>query len=877
MDYTQISIIKRDGKTEPFSLDKIVRAITKAFRAGGITDEGQAVEQIASDVAAAITKAEISVEEIQDMVEERLMKRNPSIAKRYIIYREWRNVERDRRSSIKSVMDGIVTVEKNDINLSNANMSSHTPAGQMMTFASEITKDYALKYLVGVRHGRAHRDGDIHIHDLDYYPTKTTTCIQYDLGDIYERGFSTKNGSVRTPQSIQSYATLATIVFQTNQNEQHGGQSIPAFDHFMAPGVLKTFRRHLTDMTLFLCGVRGGVTLERAELKALVAEHVPTIEPCETAVGRLFAALRQSGVEVADEDIRRIWRQAYDTTRRETHQAMEGFIHNLNTMHSRGGNQVVFSSVNYGTDFSPEGRMVIRELLSATIEGLGHGEVPVFPIQIFKVKEGVSWSEEDYAAAVKDFDKALAGEIKFKTPNFDLLIEACRTTSVALFPNFMFLDAPFNRHEKWRIDDPDRFRYEVATMGCRTRVFENLHGEKSSWGRGNLSFTSMNLPRLAIEAMREAGDMIPDGNKHAIRKEAREIFLESVRKTATMMAEQLYERYCFQRTALARQFPFMMSNDVWKGGGRLQPNDEVGDVLKHGTLGIGFIGGHNAMVAIYGEGHATSKEAWQTLYDAVTVMNRVVEEYKAKYGLNYSVLATPAEGLSGRFTRMDRKRYGEIPGVTDRDYYVNSFHVDVREPVSIVEKIRLEAPFHAITRGGHITYVELDGEAYFEVEHDARRPFVVVTGQVVSTVLGTTFNVHAYSEDENYQITLATGSLLVDGGPESRSVRLRPGEQGFFERTSGLLSLRRVNVEQVLSWQEDRLYFRAEPLASIARSLERQFNVDITIPDERLCRICFTGEFVDGENIHEIMRIISADSRILCRSRKNHFELYRNR
>ena len=711
MDYTQISIIKRDGKTEPFSLDKIVRAITKAFRAGGITDEGQAVEQIASDVAAAITKAEISVEEIQDMVEERLMKRNPSIAKRYIIYREWRNVERDRRSSIKSVMDGIVTVEKNDINLSNANMSSHTPAGQMMTFASEITKDYALKYLVGVRHGRAHRDGDIHIHDLDYYPTKTTTCIQYDLGDIYERGFSTKNGSVRTPQSIQSYATLATIVFQTNQNEQHGGQSIPAFDHFMAPGVLKTFRRHLTDMTLFLCGVRGGVTLERAELKALVAEHVPTIEPCETAVGRLFAALRQSGVEGADEDIRRIWRQAYDTTRRETHQAMEGFIHNLNTMHSRGGNQVVFSSVNYGTDFSPEGRMVIRELLSATIEGLGHGEVPVFPIQIFKVKEGVSWSEEDYAAAVKDFDKALAGEIKFKTPNFDLLIEACRTTSVALFPNFMFLDAPFNRHEKWRIDDPDRFRYEVATMGCRTRVFENLHGEKSSWGRGNLSFTSMNLPRLAIEAMREAGDMIPDGNKHAIRKEAREIFLESVRKTATMMAEQLYERYCFQRTALARQFPFMMSNDVWKGGGRLQPNDEVGDVLKHGTLGIGFIGGHNAMVAIYGEGHATSKEAWQTLYDAVTVMNRVVEEYKAKYGLNYSVLATPAEGLSGRFTRMDRKRYGEIPGVTDRDYYVNSFHVDVREPVSIVEKIRLEAPFHAITRGGHITYVELDGEA----------------------------------------------------------------------------------------------------------------------------------------------------------------------
>lgn len=711
MDYADISIIKRDGKTEPFSLDKIVRAITKAYRAGGIADEGKTIETIAADVASSITKPEISVEEIQDMVEERLMVRNPSIAKRYIIYREWRNVERDRRSQIKSVMDGIVTVEKNDINLSNANMSSHTPAGQMMTFASEITKDYALKYLVGVRHGRAHRNGDIHIHDLDYYPTKTTTCIQYDLGDLYERGFATKNGSVRTPQSIQSYATLATIVFQTNQNEQHGGQSIPAFDHFMAPGVRKSFVKHLSNALLFAARIEGFDSLPEAEMKALVRERVDSIERTDGNVSALAEALRTRGVEIGTELVEKVWAQAYADTERDTHQAMEGFIHNLNTMHSRGGNQVVFSSVNYGTDTSAEGRMVIRELLSATVEGLGHGEVPVFPIQIFKIKEGVSWSEEDYALAAKDFDKALAGELKFSAPNFDLLVEACRTTSIALFPNFMFLDAPFNRNEKWRADDPDRFRYEVATMGCRTRVFEDLYGDKTSWGRGNLSFTSMNMPRLAIEAMREASDMIPDGNKHAIRKEAREIFLELVRKTASMIAEQLYERYQFQRTALARQFPFMMSNDVWKGGGRLQPNEEVGDVLLHGTLGIGFIGGHNAMVAIYGEGHAHSKEAWQTLYDAVLTMNAVADEYKAKYKLNYSVLATPAEGLSGRFTRMDRKRYGEIPGVTDRDYYVNSFHIDVREPVSIVDKIRLEAPFHAITRGGHITYVELDGEA----------------------------------------------------------------------------------------------------------------------------------------------------------------------
>ena len=711
MQIQEVKIIKRDGKTEDFSIDKISNAIRKAYAAGGVADEGGEIARISERVASTIDSPSIGVEEIQDRVERELMLSNPYIAKKYILYRQWRNTERDKRTSMKTVMDGIVAIEKNDINLGNANMSSHTPAGQMMTFASEVTKDYALKYLVGVKYARAHRDGDIHIHDLDYYPTKTTTCIQYDLEDIFGRGFHTKNGSIRTPQSIQSYATLATIVFQTNQNEQHGGQSIPALDFFLAPGVRKSFVKHVCDGVAFCRALAGAELPDAEKVKKAAFSALDSIEPKKAALKKLSAALSKLGAKMTEKELSACVSQALENTRKDTRQAMEGFVHNLNTMHSRGGNQVVFSSVNYGTDFSPEGRMVIRELLSATIEGLGHGEVPVFPIQIFKVKEGVSWSEEDYAAAVKDFDKALAGEIKFKTPNFDLLIEACRTTSVALFPNFMFLDAPFNRHEKWRIDDPDRFRYEVATMGCRTRVFENLHGEKSSWGRGNLSFTSMNLPRLASEAMREAGDMIPDGNKHAIRKEAREIFLESVRKTATMMAEQLYERYCFQRTALARQFPFMMSNDVWKGGGRLQPNDEVGDVLKHGTLGIGFIGGHNAMVAIYGEGHATSKEAWQTLYDAVTVMNRVVEEYKAKYGLNYSVLATPAEGLSGRFTRMDRKRYGEIPGVTDRDYYVNSFHVDVREPVSIVEKIRLEAPFHAITRGGHITYVELDGEA----------------------------------------------------------------------------------------------------------------------------------------------------------------------
>ncbi|HJG88210.1 MAG TPA: anaerobic ribonucleoside triphosphate reductase [Barnesiella viscericola] len=709
MDYAGITIAKRDGARECFSIEKIERAIAKAYRADGINDDEASVKQIAGEVASAIDKSEISVEEIQDLVERQLMRRNPSVAKRFIIYREWRTKEREKRTSMKQVMDGIVAVEKNDVNLSNANMSSHTPAGQMMTFASEVTKDYAYKYLVGVRYGRAHREGDIHIHDLDYYPTKTTTCVQYDLEDIFNRGFHTKNGTVRTPQSIQSYATLATIVFQTNQNEQHGGQAIPAFDHFMAPGVLKSFRKHLATAVDFILRLHGEG--DHPSLQEAIAGTVTSIEDSEAQLTALAARLQALGAGLSADELRTAWTQSYEITRKDTHQAMEGLVHNLNTMHSRGGNQVVFSSINYGTDTSPEGRMVIRELLSATTEGLGHGEVPVFPIQIFKVKEGVSYSDADYAAAMADFEGAMAGKLRFQAPNFDLLLEACRTTSTALFPNFLFLDTDYNRNELWRADDPDRFRYEVATMGCRTRVFENLHGVKSSWGRGNLSFTSMNMPRLAIEARREAEELHPDGDKHAVRREARMLFLEKVRSIAALIAEQLHERYEYQRKALARQFPFMMGNDVWKGGGRLDPNEEVGDVIDSGTLGIGFIGGHNAMCAIYGEGHAHSDEAWQTLYDAVMVMNQVVEEYKSRYRLNYSVLATPAEGLSGRFTRLDRKRYGIIPGVTDRDYYVNSFHIDVKEPVTIVEKIRKEAPFHAITRGGHITYVELDGEA----------------------------------------------------------------------------------------------------------------------------------------------------------------------
>lgn len=716
MGQESIYILKRDGSQQPYDGEKIRSAVDKAFRAAGLIDEEGYALRIESLIQTELChrNSQVAVEEIQDRVEAELMNLAPQVAKKYIIYREWRTVQREKRTTLKRTMDGIVSIEKNDINLGNANMSAYTPSGQMMTFASEVTKDYAMKYLLSAPFARAHAAGDIHIHDLDYYPTKTATCVQYDLADLFERGFHTKNGSIRTPQNIQSYATLATIVFQTNQNEEHGGQAIPAFDFFMAPGVRKTFIRQLADRLLYAHSLLSGRSLTDEERKGFV-EALRGLEPplahTEAAAEALAAGLERIGCQLPATAVRLALEEAYQRTKRETHQAMEGFVHNLNTMHSRGGNQVVFSSVNYGTDTSEEGRMVIRELLAATVEGLGQGEVPIFPIQIFKVKEGVNYSEADYAKAQADFAGALAGKYTFETPNFDLLLLACKTTSHALFPNFVFLDTPFNQHELWRADDPKRYLHEIATMGCRTRVFENVCGPKTSVGRGNLSFTTMNLPRLAIEASRRAQRELPTAPVEQQQERARVLFLESVREMATFIGDQLHERYLYQRSALARQFPFMMGNDVWKGGAALAPQDEVGSVFDSGTLGIGFIGGHNAMMALYGEGHGRSDRSWQTLYDAVQVINEVVREYKQKYHLNYSVLATPAEGLSGRFTRMDRKRYGIIPGVNDLDYYVNSFHVDVREEIGMHDKIRREAPFHAITLGGHISYIELDGEA----------------------------------------------------------------------------------------------------------------------------------------------------------------------
>lgn len=646
-------------------------------------------------------------------------------------------------NNLKNIISGIVNVEKNDINNENANMSSATPAGQMMRFASEISKIYALENLVSSNFKEAHEKGDIHIHDLDYYSTKTTTCLQYDLAPMFEKGFQTKHGYIREAKSISTYATLATIIFQTNQNEQHGGQAIPAFDFFMAKGVLKSFRRHFRYRILSF--LSSDYIKEKNEtIKQFINKTISTIRPNEKTILEIVNFLKNEkilgaeniqnldkNIEVIEKKVNKLLEIAYNDTKLETFQAMEGFLHNLNTMHSRGGNQVVFSSINYGTDTSEEGRMVIKELLKATEEGLGKKETPIFPIQIFKVKEGINFCEEDYSYAIENFEKALeyaenneefnknTEENKmFKTPNFDLLILSCKTTSRRLFPNYVFLDSEFNRNELWNIDDPLKYKYEVATMGCRTRIFENVNGEKSSLGRGNLSFTSINLPRIAIKVRKEVEEKIEntefkneeekiERKNELLKKE----FQEKVREMTYLVGEQLFERYNFQKTALGKQFPFMRSNDLWKGMNKIDGNDEVGNILNSGSLAIGFVGGSNAMYALYDVDHGKSDIAYSTLYETIEIMEEISEEFKNKYSLNYSILATPAESLAGRFLKMDKKEFGEIKNVTDRDYYINSFHIDVKENIGIFEKIKKEAPFHALTKGGHITYVELDGEA----------------------------------------------------------------------------------------------------------------------------------------------------------------------
>lgn len=690
-------VIKRDGTEVPYDNDKIFSAIEKASKRVSQRVDDDTLLEINGEVVSRFRDNKMNIEDIQETIIDTLHTRGyHSVANTYEDYKHKRDVARESRTKNIKLLKKISSVVTDNHSNENANMAAHTPSGMMMKAASPNTQEFALNHLISPEFAKAHRDGLIHIHDVDYYFTKTTTCVQYDLDELFKDKFVTREGSARAPKKIGSFADLAGIVFQSNQNEQHGGQAIPAFDFMMAPGVIHSFRKNILRYLAY------DYHMIDLKIRESVASMFNTIGS-EEVVDTIMKVIEKYPTVFLGECIglRKVVENAISDTEEDTFQAMESFIHDMNMMHSRGGNQVVFSSINYGTDTSPEGRLVLRMILDATEKGLGSGETPIFPIQIFKMKNGVSYDDDLMVQVIASLERGedqLPDEVYNRmlevAPNMDLFIKACFVSSRRLFPNFLNLDAPFNVNPLWNKDDPRRWYHETATMGCRTRVYENRNGDCTPVGRGNLSFTTVNLVRLAIDAK---GDV--------------STFLSSVKDVSMMICEQLHERYQYQRTALARQFPFMMRNNLWKGGKDLGPDDEVGDLLLQGTLGLGFIGGHNAMVALTGKAHHESQESYDILIRAVEVMNEVAEKYKEKYGLNYSVLATPAEGLSGRFTAIDKEKYGVLEGVNDRSYYVNSYHVDVKAKVSSRRKIDLEVPFHALTKAGHITYTEFDGAA----------------------------------------------------------------------------------------------------------------------------------------------------------------------
>ena len=646
------TVRKRDGRIVGFNEEKIKAAIRKAML---VTEKGEdeaLIERIVDRIS--VTGKEImSVDEIQDQVEMELMKSpRKEVAKAYIAYRDKRDVA--RKAKTHDIFLEIIAAKKNDVTRENANMNADTPAGMMMKFASESTKPFVDDYLLSPETRDAVRHNLLHIHDKDYYPTKSLTCVQHPLDNILKNGFEAGHGESRPAKRIETASVIACISLETAQNEMHGGQAIPAFDFYMAPYV----RASYIEEVKYLEQLNGEdySDLYYAEIKDYVVAELTGL----------------SGRE-------RIMHHAINRTVSRVHQAMEAFIHNKNTIHSRGGNQVVFSSVNYGTDTSAEGRCIIREILKSTYEGVGNGSTAIFPIQIWKKKRGVSYLPED--------------------PNYDLYCLACKVTARRFFPNFVNLDAPYNFNEKWRADDPERYKWEVATMGCRTRVFENRYGDKTSIGRGNLSFSTINIVRLALEVMH-----IEDYNARI------NAFFAKLDELLSVTAKQLDDRYNFQKTAMAKQFQLVMSK-LWTGADTLKPNDTIESVINQGTLGIGFIGLAEALIALTGHHHGESEEAQKLGLEIVTYMRDRALEFSEKYEHNYSILATPAEGLSGRFTKRDKKDFGIIPGVTDKDYYTNSNHVPVYYHCSPRHKAEIEGPYHNLTRGGHIFYVEIDGDA----------------------------------------------------------------------------------------------------------------------------------------------------------------------
>lgn len=681
-------VIKRDGTEVPFEASKIEDAICKAAVACGLNDEVS--RSVAKDVTCKVedqlelVRADrADIESIQDLVESSLIESGyGAVAKAYILYRQKRTDVRESRSHMMKTMFDLTFRDavESDNQRENANIDADSSMGTMLKYGSEIAKEYYLKEIINPKFAQAHREGRIHIHDLDFFAL-TTTCTQINLGRLFEKGFHTGHGYIRTPNSIGSYASLACIVIQANQSDQHGGQSIPAFDYYMAPGVAKTFRTTFLEYGK----LEGIVTPEN--IREIEETFNDRIAQGVTVLDRTTQLVIRSKVLAGDDgkEMRfvRVWLAAMEKTRKATYQAMEALIHNLNTMNSRAGAQVPFSSINYGTGTSPEQRMVTRECLRALDAGLGNGETSIFPIHIYKVKDGVN--------------------AKLGDPNYDLFQLACRVSAKRLFPNFEFLDAPFNL-EFYKEGDPDT---EVATMGCRTRVMANINGPSTTSGRGNLSFTTINLPRLAIEASNEANPGNGDG---ATAGAVYALFMHKLDDALDLVIGQLLERFEIQAERHVYNYPFLMGQGVWMDSDKLKREDTVRDVIKHGALGIGFIGLAEAMKAIFGKNHAESKEVWDHAYKVVERIRNLSDQATKAYHLNFSVIATPAEGLSGRFVRIDRKEFGEIKGVTDRPYYTNSFHVPVYEQTGVFRKIDLEAPFHALCNGGHITYVELDGD-----------------------------------------------------------------------------------------------------------------------------------------------------------------------
>lgn len=695
-------VIKRNGKKVDFDGSKIALAIKKGFDNVKIVNDDNEekvytekdIQIVYKEVISQIEKQyskqdKLKIEQIQDLIEDALQKKGyEDVYNHFSEYRERRTKSREFFSEEKKMHKFLKTLEglglkssdENDIKRENANIDGNSAMGTMLQYGSTVSREFAKSYLMKAKFSEAHDNGIIHVHDMDFLPMGTTTCMQIELDKLFKNGFSTGHGHLRAPQDIISYSALAAIAVQSNQNDQHGGQSIPAFDYYLAPGVLKTFKRQLKQQIfdyLDLEDLLDFVNMEKLEKEINKLDSVEFDLEIFNTYTKNSAKLKKA--------FEKAYQKSLAKTNRITHQAMEAFVHNLNTMHSRAGAQVPFSSINFGTDTSPEGRIVIENFLLATEEGLGKGETPIFPVSIFKVKEGVNFNPGD--------------------KNYDLFKLACRVSAKRLFPNFSFLDAPFNL----AFYKEGNYRTEVGYMGCRTRVMADITDldNQTTGGRGNLSFTSLNLPRIGI--------------KHGICLKEREKadmqgFYNELAEVMDLIKEQLLERFEIQCNKHSYNFPFLIEQGIWTNGEKLEPNDRLRKLLKHGTLTIGFIGLAETLKALIGTHHGETEEAEKLGIEIIKFMRERCDTYSKEHNLNITLIATPAEGISGRFVSIDKAIYGKIKGITDREFYTNSFHIPVYYNISIKEKLKKEAPFHNLTNGGHISYIELDGDTANNVE-----------------------------------------------------------------------------------------------------------------------------------------------------------------